>query len=123
MGNNPLKAEGALALIRAITPRVSPDNALHLLDLENVWANKDILPELETIKTLKPEVKVKLGGILSNYQLVGPNVKKILLKRANYEAMAPKRKGRKRNFGHFVMSLNDKMVSQGMFFSMRIYVK
>ncbi|XP_012216535.2 leucine-rich repeat-containing protein 74A-like isoform X2 [Linepithema humile] len=118
LGNNPVKAEGALALVHAITPHVSPDNVLHLLDLENVWANKDILHELEAIKMLKPEVKVKLRGILSNYQLVGPDIKKILLKRANYEAMAPKIKRRKRNFGHFVMSLSDKMISQEKFMAL-----
>lgn len=112
MGNNPLKAQGALALVHAIT---FPDVALRLLDLENVWANKDILQELETIEKIKPEVIVKLGGILSNYQLVGPNERKILLKRANYEAMMPKRKKQRRNFGHFVLSLKDKEISRRTF--------
>lgn len=90
--------------------------------MENVWAKKDILPELETIKNLKPQVKVKLRGILSNYELVGPNVRKILLQRANYEAMAPKRKRRRRNFGDFVMSLDDKMISRGTFHENSFYI-
>lgn len=112
LGNNPLKAQGALVLVHAIT---SPDVALRLLDLENVWANKDILQELETIKELKPSIVIKLGGILSNYQLIGPNERKILLRRANYEAMAPKRKKQQRNFGHFVISLKDTEISRRMF--------
>jgi hypothetical protein len=115
LGNNPLRAEGASALIHEITPHLSPNSALRLLDLENVWANKAVLHDLEIIKKLRPWVIVKLGGILSNYQLIGPNIRKILVKRANYEAMLPKRKRLRRNFGHFVMSLTDKKVSQGMF--------
>lgn len=112
LGNNPLKAHGALVLVHAIA---SSNVILRLLDLENIWANKDILQELETIKEFKPGVIVKLGGILSNYQLVGPNEKKILLRRANYEAMAPKRKKQRRDFGHFVISLKDTEISRRTF--------
>jgi len=115
IGNNPLKAEGALVLVRAITPQVSPESALQILDLENVWADKNILEELQTLKTLKPSVTIKLGGILSNYPVIGPNVKRILFDRANYEAMAPKRKIQQRNFGHFVLSLKTRMISRSIF--------
>jgi len=121
LGNNPLRAQGASELIHAITPQVSPNSALRLLDLENVWANKDVLHNLEILKKLRPWVTVKLGGILSNYQLIGPNVRRILLKRANYEAMLPKQKKQRRNFGHFVISLTDKKISRGMF--ARIYFR
>ncbi|KAG5322778.1 LR74B protein, partial [Pseudoatta argentina] len=119
LGNNPLKAQGVSALIHAITPNISRNSALCFLDLENIWANKDILEDLETIKNVRPWVTIKLGGILSNYQLVGPNVRRILLKRANYEAMLPKQKKQQRNFGQFVMSLTDKLINRGMF--ARIY--
>ncbi|XP_032680740.1 leucine-rich repeat-containing protein 74B-like [Odontomachus brunneus] len=112
LGNNPLKAQGALVLVHAIA---SSDIILRFLDLENVWANKNILQELETIKEFKPEVVVKLGGILSNYQLVGPNERKILLRRANYEAMAPKKKRQRRDFGHFVISLKNIEISRPRF--------
>lgn len=121
LGNNPLKAQGVSDLIHAITPQVSPNSALRLLDLENVWANKDVLHNLEVIKMLRPWITVKLGGILSNYQLIGPNIRRILLKRANYEAMLPKRKRQRRNFGRFVMSLRDEKISRGMF--ARIYIR
>lgn len=109
LGHNPLKAQGASVLVHAIT---LPDVALRFLDLGNVWANKDILQELEKIEELKPGVVIKLGGILSNYQLVGPNERKILLRRANYEAMMPKKKKQRRNFGHFVISLGDNEISR-----------
>ncbi|KAL6432488.1 hypothetical protein ACFW04_006817 [Cataglyphis niger] len=114
LGNNPLRAQGALALIHAITPQVSPNSVLHLLDLENVWANKDVLQELEEIEKDKPWVVIKLGGILSNYKLVGPNVRRILLKRANYETQ-PKLKNHRHDFGHFVMSLTDKKILRAKF--------
>ncbi|XP_036145408.1 leucine-rich repeat-containing protein 74B [Monomorium pharaonis] len=115
LGNNPLKAQGASALIHKIIPHVSPHSALRLLDLENVWANKDILYDLEIIKNLRPWVTIKLGGILSNYQVVGPNVRKILVKRANYEAMLTKQKRNQFSFGHFVMSLTDEKISREKF--------
>ncbi|KAL0102685.1 hypothetical protein PUN28_018180 [Cardiocondyla obscurior] len=115
LGNNPLKAEGASDLIHALTPKLSPNSVLRLLDLENVWAKKDVLPNLETIKMLKPWLTINLGGILSNYPVVEPNVKRILLKRANYEAMLPKKKKQRRNFGHFIMSLTDKNISRANF--------
>ncbi|KYN37193.1 hypothetical protein ALC56_08984 [Trachymyrmex septentrionalis] len=121
LGNNPLRAQGASTLVHAITPDLSSNSALRLLDLENIWANKDILNDLEIIEKFRPWVTIKLGGILSNYQLVGPNVRRILLKRANYEAMLPKQKRKRRDFGQFVISLNDKLTSRGMF--ARIYYR
>ncbi|XP_026669188.1 NLR family CARD domain-containing protein 3-like [Ceratina calcarata] len=115
MGNNPMKGEGTLALIKALTPDRAPNSPLRLLDLTNVWAQKNIIPELEKIRNNKPWLDIRLGGILSNYKLKGPDVQAILLKRANYEAMKPKRKRRRRNFGHFVLSLSDESVSKGRF--------
>lgn len=112
LGNNPLKARGASVLVHAIT---SPDVILRLLDLENVWANKDILQDLKTIEKLKPGIVIKLGGILSNYQLTGPNERKILLRRAKYEAMMPKKKKQRRDFGQFIISLKDSLISRCTF--------
>ncbi|XP_046836144.1 leucine-rich repeat-containing protein 74B-like [Vespa crabro] len=115
LGNNPLEAEGAFILISSINPKNSPESGLRLLNLENVWADKTILPELEIIENERPWLQIVLGGILSNYILIGPNVMKILLRRANYEAMAQKKKKLRRNFGHFVLSLSDNPISRGQF--------
>ncbi|XP_076392049.1 uncharacterized protein LOC100877744 isoform X2 [Megachile rotundata] len=114
-GDNPFKAEGALALVKALTPDKAPESQLQVLDLTNIWANKDILPDLQAIKDSKPWLQIKLGGIFSNYKVEGPDVKAILLKRANFEAMKPKNKRRRRNFGHFVLSLEDNVISRGKF--------
>ncbi|XP_028522405.1 protein NLRC3-like [Apis cerana] len=115
IGDNPFKADGAFALVKAITPEKSSESQLRILDLTNIWANKNIIPELETIQNSKPWVDIRLGGIFSNYKIEGPDVKAILLKRANYEAMKPKKKRRRKNFGHFVLSLSDDLISKGKF--------
>nr|XP_034176814.1 uncharacterized protein LOC117602658 [Osmia lignaria] len=114
-GDNPVKGEGAFELVKAVTPNKAPDSQLQILDLTNIWANKNILPELDSIKNDRPWLEIKLGGILSNYTVEGPDVKTILLKRANYEAMKPKNKKRRKNFGHFVLSLSDDLISRGKF--------
>lgn len=123
IGNNPIKAEGALTLIKAVTPDKSPESPLRILDLTNIWANKEILPELETIKNNKPWLDIKLGGILSNYKVKDPDVQAILLRRANYEAMKPKKKRHRKNFGHFVLSLSDKPISRGMCTKIKIILQ
>lgn len=122
LGNNPLEAEGAFILISSINPRNSPESDLRLLNLENVWADKTVLPELEIIENERPWLQIVLGGILSNYVLVGPNDMKILLRRAKYEAMAQKKKKLRRDFGHFVLSLNDKPISRGILYKIIIYL-
>ena len=114
MGNNPIKAEGALTLVKAVTPDKSPESPLRILDLTNIWANKKILPELETIQNRKPWLDIKLGGILSNYKVKDPDIQAILLRRAQYESMKPKKKQHRRNFGHFVLSLSDGPISKGI---------
>ncbi|XP_031833455.2 uncharacterized protein LOC116427359 [Nomia melanderi] len=112
LGDNPLKADGAITLIRSVTPQMTPESELRLLDLTNIWAKKDVLVELQTIEESRPWLKIKLGGILSNYEIKGPNVAMLLFKRANFEAMRPKRKRQRKNFGHFVLSLEEKSVSR-----------
>ncbi|KAF7382384.1 hypothetical protein HZH68_015303 [Vespula germanica] len=115
LGNNPLEAEGAFMLISSVNPKNSPESSLRLLNLENVWADKTVLPELDTIENERPWLQIVLGGIYSNYTLVGPNVMKIFLRRAAYEAMAQKKHKHRKNFGHFVLSLNDNPISRERF--------
>lgn len=116
LGNNPLGASGALDLINAMIPAKSPNLNLKFLDLENVWAEKEILPFLEILKIERPSLTIKLGGVLSNYKLHGPDTRKIFLRRANHEALNPKKKKLSKDFGHFVLSLNDELVATGPFF-------
>ncbi|XP_015117623.1 RAN GTPase-activating protein 1-like [Diachasma alloeum] len=110
--NNPIGPEGALALIKSLTPAAAASSRLRHLDLDNIWANTEVIPFLQEIRTTRSSLTVKLGGILSNYQLVGPDPRRIFLKRANFEAMKPKKKKQRRNFGHFVLSLEDSTISK-----------
>lgn len=80
--------------------------------MDEIWANKEVIPILEVIKTTRPSLTIKLGGILSNYKLLGPDPRKIFLKRANFEAMKPKKKKQRKNFGHFVLSLQEATISK-----------
>ncbi|XP_043273307.1 leucine-rich repeat-containing protein 74B-like [Venturia canescens] len=115
LGNNPLGASGALELVNAVSPYKSPNLKLELLDMGNVWAEKEILPSLEMLKNEKPSLTIKLGGILSNYKLRGPDTQKIFLRRAHHEALNPKKKKLKKDFGHLMLSLNDEVITSDFF--------
>lgn len=113
LGNNFVQAKEVFTFIQALTGLTSTSR-LKMIDLENIWADKEVLPLLDDLKT-RIGLDVTLGGILSNYEIIGPDSRKIFLKRANFEAMKPKKKKLKRNFGQFVMSLQDLIVSRGKF--------
>ena len=113
IGNNPLKPTGALQLIQALTLEKAPQSKIRFLNLENIWVKKDVLPALETIGNLKPWLNIKLGGVLSNFKLIGPDKRKLFLNRANFEAMNTKKKKERKNFGHFVLSLEDGVITIG----------
>ncbi|XP_074103809.1 uncharacterized protein LOC141530540 [Cotesia typhae] len=117
LGNNFVQAKEVFTFIQALTGLTSTSR-LKMIDLENIWADKEVLPFLDDLKT-RIGFDVTLGGILSNYEIIGPDSRKIFLKRANFEAMKPKKKKLKRNFGQFVMSLQDLIVSRGKFISMK----
>lgn len=110
-----MKADGAFVLVQTVTPQRSPDSQLRVLDLTDVWANKNVVQELNAIENGRPWLKVVLGGILGNYEIQGPDAKALLFKRANFEAMRPKKSQQRRNFGHFVLSLTDELVSRGIY--------
>ncbi|XP_014298527.2 leucine-rich repeat-containing protein 74B-like [Microplitis demolitor] len=114
LGNNPTEANEVLAFVEVLT-NVTPTSQLRLIDLENMWTNKEVLVLIDEIKKKLTSVDITLGGILSNYKIIGPDPRKIFLKRANFEAMKPKKKKFKRNFGQFVMSLQDIIVTRDAF--------
>lgn len=43
---------------------------------------------------------VSYGGVYSNYKIKGPDVKEMLLKRAKYAAMKPKKKKQRKDIGY-----------------------
>ncbi|XP_057338175.1 leucine-rich repeat-containing protein 74B-like isoform X2 [Microplitis mediator] len=114
LGNNPTRANEVLAFFEVLK-NITPTSQLRLIDLENIWANKEVLGLIDEIKKKLTSVDITLGGILSNYKIIGPDPRKIFLKRANFEAMKPKKKKLKRNFGQFVVSLQDIIVTRDVF--------
>ena len=113
IGNNPLKAAGAVEIIQSLTLEKAPESRINLLDLENIWLKKSVLATLEDIGNTKPWLNIKFAGVLSNFKLVGPNEKVLFLKRANFEAMNTKKKKERKEFGHFVLSLKDTAIPTG----------
>lgn len=111
--NNPIEDVGAYAIIKAVTPPSAPRSQLRLLDLQNIWASKEVVPLINEIKNKRPLLNIKLGGILSNYEVPEPDARKIFLKRANFEAMKQKKKKQRKNFGQFILSLEDSIISRG----------
>ncbi|XP_048523137.1 uncharacterized protein LOC109542322 isoform X2 [Dendroctonus ponderosae] len=49
--------------------------------------------------------KVKIGGILSNYEIHGPNPRKLIYDRCRYILMKPKKAKARKDFGHLILSL------------------
>ncbi|XP_048510261.1 leucine-rich repeat-containing protein 74A-like [Athalia rosae] len=115
LGDNPVKQTGGSALIHVLIPEQSPESTLQYVNLENLWVNKDVLPDLEKIERERPWLRVELGGIFSNYKVVGPDEGMIYFKRALYEGIKPKKKKQRREFGHFILSLEDKLNTRGEF--------
>ncbi|XP_066594932.1 leucine-rich repeat-containing protein 74A-like [Prorops nasuta] len=111
LGNNPIRPEGVLEIVSIYASDKTYYSPLQLLDLENIWAQTTILPLLEKIKIMKPTLKINLGGTYSNYKTTGPDVKQILLNRANFEVSKSKKKQRG-NFGNFIESLEDRFISR-----------
>ncbi|XP_034935815.1 leucine-rich repeat-containing protein 74B-like [Chelonus insularis] len=111
LGYNPLMLEGVFILIDSLR-NISTDSKLQLINLENIWANKETSVLIAKLKEKLPNLDIKLEGIYSNYTLVGPDPRKIFLKRANFEAMKPKNVSRKRDFGQFIILLQDIIVKK-----------
>lgn len=114
-GKNPLRSEAVGGFIRTLAnDDFIVSSPLKLLDLESYWSTKNALPIIEQLRDLKPSLTIKLAGILENFSIVGPDLKELFFKTANYEAMSVKNKKERKNFGHFVLSLEDKKISKGL---------
>ncbi|XP_044264808.1 uncharacterized protein LOC123011441 isoform X2 [Tribolium madens] len=85
------------------------NNNFTFLDMEDMCVNKDFLPLKR--KFLREGRQITHGHVLSNYEIYGPDINKLLFQRCRYLAMKPKKKKKKKDFGHFVLSLPDKNVT------------
>lgn len=113
LNQNPSGSNGITDFIKILASDKFIQSPLLLLHLGSFWATKDVLPALDKLKEIKPHLVIKLGGILGNYPIIGPDLKELYLKTANYDAMNVKKKTERKNFGHFVLSLEDSIISKG----------
>lgn len=111
--NNPLGSAGVFEIVNSLLPKNSPSLQLKFVNLDNISPAKEILPILEEINEKRPELRIKLGKVLGNFKLIGPDGGKIFLKRANFEAMSPKRKKQRKDFGQFIIQLEENIVTRG----------
>ncbi|XP_031785211.1 leucine-rich repeat-containing protein 74B, partial [Nasonia vitripennis] len=115
LNKNPFGSKGISEFIKLLNTHKILECPLLLIDFGNLWATKDSLPILEQVKEIKPNLVIKLGGILENFTIIGPDLKELFFMTANYETTNIKKKKKQRNFGHFVLSLEDALVSKEKF--------
>ncbi|XP_058792415.1 leucine-rich repeat-containing protein 74A-like [Phymastichus coffea] len=121
---NPLSSEAVAGFIRTLSrDEFIYQSPLRLLDLGSFWSAKNGLPAIEQLREFKPNLAINLSGILENFNILGPDLKALFFKTANYEAMSCKIKKDRKNFGHFVLSLEDSRISKDKFKELVEYAK
>ncbi|XP_014228862.1 leucine-rich repeat-containing protein 74B-like [Trichogramma pretiosum] len=115
LSQNLFSPKGIAEFIIAISIDNFVKTPLHILDLENFWTTKNAIPALDQLKILKPNLNLKLGGILENFLIIGPDLRELFFKQANFDAMNQKNKKERKNFGHFILSLNDEIIPRDGF--------
>ncbi|XP_063919056.1 uncharacterized protein LOC135134339 isoform X2 [Zophobas morio] len=111
IGNNIYTPDEADFLL-AVFAKQTSDN-LENLDMENMCVTKDFLKE--KIRHQKRQKTITHGHVLSNYEIHGPDINKLVFARCKYLAMKPKKKKLRKDFGHFILSLPDKHVTTQTF--------
>ncbi|XP_071447311.1 leucine-rich repeat-containing protein 74B-like [Hetaerina americana] len=109
IGMNPFTQDGARSLLEKL---LKPTPVLEVLDLGNIMFTKDFKQLFSQILKVRI-LKVTFGGYNSLFEIKGPNVKELLLKRAKYVAQKPKKN--KKDFGQFVLKLGEKPVHKDEF--------
>ncbi|XP_074035791.1 uncharacterized protein isoform X2 [Leptinotarsa decemlineata] len=101
IGSNPYQPDQAHWMASVMIAKAK--DPLKYLDMENIYFTKEIVPLLT--RTQRMGKIIKVGGILGNYEIKGPNVNKLLFERCRYLLMKPKSKKAQKDFGHFILTL------------------
>ncbi|ENN73089.1 hypothetical protein HUJ04_004307 [Dendroctonus ponderosae] len=101
IGSNIYGPEDAHFLLTMLAGKAK--DPLEYLDMDNMYVNKQSKPILTKIANIGK--KVKIGGILSNYEIHGPNPRKLIYDRCRYILMKPKKAKARKDFGHLILSL------------------
>lgn len=113
---NPLNSVGITEFIKTLAVDGFSETAVKSVVFECLWASKEANPALEKLKEIKPGFFFKLGGILGNYKIDGPDLKELFFLTANHESMKQKKKKDRKDFGQFIMSLPDTVTKRGIYF-------
>ncbi|XP_060521475.1 leucine-rich repeat-containing protein 74A-like isoform X2 [Cylas formicarius] len=103
LGNNISSPEETHLLLTAFAGKV--DHPLMLMDLENMSIRKESKAVLNRLNGAGKVVKI--GNILSDYDIRGPNANKLIYDRCRYVLTKVKNPKAKKDFGHFILSLPD----------------
>lgn len=73
-------------------------STVKILDLDGIRVQRDFIRLKEQLENSR-DISVIIEGTLSDYEVNGPNLAEMMLKRARYEGLKPKKKKRKKDFG------------------------
>ncbi|GLV43572.1 hypothetical protein CBL_04114 [Carabus blaptoides fortunei] len=110
---NPLTADEVEILATVFFEQKEKSLPLNRIDFGETWVKKSFIQVHNRIK--KMGYYVSYGGIYSNYKIKGPDVKEMLLKRAKYVAIKPKKKKQRKDIGHFMLQLENDPVNKENF--------
>lgn len=113
LAGNPFYPAGITEFIRSLGKDEFFNTPLKFINFECLWAKKECNSTLVQLKEMKPKFSIKLAGILENYIIVGPDLKELFFLTANHDAMKPKKKKDRKDFGQFVISLQDDTMKLG----------
>ena len=94
IGFNPIEPDDAMNLLKSC--QIS--STIKILDLDGLQVNKDFI-KLKNQLQVTRGITVIIEGCLGCYEIKGPDLKEMMLKRARFESFKPKKKRRKRDFG------------------------
>lgn len=97
IGFNPMEPDNALNLLKSC--QIS--ETIQILDLDGVQVNKDFVQLKSRLEETRG-MTIIIEGCLSSYEIKGPNIKEMMLRRARFEGFKPKKKKRKRDFGSVI---------------------
>ncbi|XP_034238280.1 protein NLRC3-like isoform X3 [Thrips palmi] len=100
IGFNPMEPHNALNLLHA----AQASSTLQTLDLDGIRVHTDFIKVQKRLEESRG-MEITIEGTLSDYEIKGPNLKEMMLKRARFEGFKPKRKKRKKDFGHLLLQL------------------
>ncbi|XP_050294958.1 leucine-rich repeat-containing protein 74A-like isoform X2 [Anthonomus grandis grandis] len=103
IGNNIYAPEEAHFLLTMLAGKTK--DPLYYVNMDNMYVKKESKGVLNKINNVGKIVKI--GGILSNYEIHGPDTKKLIYERCRYLLMKPKKAKARKDFGHFILSLPD----------------